>query len=163
MCLSMCYETLHTFCDSLRAHPTLVVMGLRVHCTNTTVTTPAILKSRMQVLVYMMQMNISIHTIHLDTISRQHKLVRGSIIPYLETNRLRPRLLAIQKHAQVRTVQRFWDERFLLYEPIPIAFGCFYQGMPKLPFCRRLRTSLRLLMLPQFLLHMLLLLLLPLL
>jgi hypothetical protein len=39
--------------------------------------------------------------------------------------------------------------RVLLYEPIPITFGCFYQGMSKLFFCRavprRLRTSIRLL------------------
>jgi hypothetical protein len=45
----------------------------------------------------MLKMNISIHTIHLEFRYRQHELFRESVIPYLETNRLRPRLLAIQK------------------------------------------------------------------
>jgi hypothetical protein len=41
--------------------------------------------------------NLSIHTIYLDSHLSRHKLFRGSVILYLETNRLRPRLLAIQK------------------------------------------------------------------
>jgi hypothetical protein len=53
----------------------------------------------------MMKDNISIHTIHLPSMihlpSTIHlhpdEIFRKSVIPYLETNRLRPRLLAIQK------------------------------------------------------------------
>jgi hypothetical protein len=59
-----------------------------------------------------------------------------------------------KKVAQWRTVPRFWDKRFLTLEPMQIAFGCFYQGIWKLPFRRRLRlrprrlrASLRLLLL----------------
>jgi hypothetical protein len=59
--------------------------------------TPAVLKSRIQALVDMLKVNMSIHTLRLDDRYCQHKLFRGSVIPYLETNRLRPRLLAIQK------------------------------------------------------------------
>jgi hypothetical protein len=44
--------------------------------------------------------------------------------------------LPSKEHARIRTVPRFCDEGFLRYEPIPIAFGCSYQGMPKLLFRR---------------------------
>jgi hypothetical protein len=42
-------------------------------------------------------MNVSIHTIHLQLRYSQHELFRESVIPYLATNRLRPRVRAIQK------------------------------------------------------------------
>jgi hypothetical protein len=41
--------------------------------------------------------NTSIHTIHLDSHFSKHELFRESVIPYLETNRLRPRVHANQK------------------------------------------------------------------
>jgi hypothetical protein len=44
-----------------------------------------------------MKMNISIHTIHLHVHYLAHEFFRGSVVPYLETNRLRPRVRAIQK------------------------------------------------------------------
>jgi hypothetical protein len=68
-----------------------------------------------------------------------------SVVPYLDTNRFRPRLLAIQKTRPFHAESRCWDERFLLLEPIPIEFGCFDQGMTKLLFRRRLQTFVRLL------------------
>jgi hypothetical protein len=51
----------------------------------------------MQVLVDMMKVNTSVHTIHVDSHFSEHEIYRESVIPYLETNRFRPRLLAIQK------------------------------------------------------------------
>jgi hypothetical protein len=84
---------------------------------------PAVLKSQIQALLDMMKVNMSIHTLHAHDQYSEHELYRRSVIPYLETNRLRPRLLAIQKtrpHAYrakvlgrallaVRTdVNRFW-------------------------------------------------------
>jgi hypothetical protein len=45
----------------------------------------------------MMKVNTSMHTIRLDPRYSRHELFRESVIPYLETNRLRPRLLAIQR------------------------------------------------------------------
>jgi hypothetical protein len=42
-------------------------------------------------------MNMSIHTIHLSHRYSHEEFFRGSVIPYLETNRLRPRVSAIQK------------------------------------------------------------------
>jgi hypothetical protein len=92
-------ETWGAVCDSLETHPTLEVLDLR-GTTRDDTTAPAVLKSQMQVLVDMMKVNTSIHTIHLDLCDlcySEQELYRGSVIPYLETNRLRPRLLAIQK------------------------------------------------------------------
>jgi hypothetical protein len=83
-------------CDSLKAHPTLEVLNLRGVFTVTT-TTPAVLKSQIQALLDMMKTNMLIHTIKLNHQCCCHKIYRESVIPYLETNRLRPRLLAIQK------------------------------------------------------------------
>jgi hypothetical protein len=67
--------------------------------------------------------------------------------------------LPSKDHARFRTVPRFWDEHFILFELIPIAFGCFNQGMVKLHFLRRLRrpVSQRQLSLPLLLLSPLLL------
>jgi hypothetical protein len=59
--------------------------------------TPTVLTSRIQALVDMMKVNVSIHTIHLHDRHSEHDLFRRSVIPYLETNRFRPRLLAIQQ------------------------------------------------------------------
>jgi hypothetical protein len=45
----------------------------------------------------MMKINMSIHTIHLHVHYLDHEFYRESVIPYLATNRLRPRVRAIQK------------------------------------------------------------------
>jgi hypothetical protein len=45
----------------------------------------------------MLKVNTSIHTIRLDPGYDELELFQGSVIPYLETNEFRPRLLAIQK------------------------------------------------------------------
>jgi hypothetical protein len=78
-----------TICDSLKAHPTLEVLNLRGVFTVTTL--------QIEKLVDMMKVNMTIHTLHLNRRYIQHESFRRSVIPYLETNRLRPRLLAIQK------------------------------------------------------------------
>jgi hypothetical protein len=89
-------ETWNALCDSLKTHPTLEVLILRVHFTNTS-TAPAVITSRIQALLDMMKVNISIRTIHLDTRHSEHELFRETVIPFLETNRFRPRLRAIQR------------------------------------------------------------------
>jgi hypothetical protein len=91
-------ETWDAVCDSLKTHPTLQILDLR--CTQHsrwTPLTPAVLKSRIQTLLEMMKVNMSIHTIRFHHQFSEHELFRGSVIPYLETNRLRPRVRAIQK------------------------------------------------------------------
>jgi hypothetical protein len=89
-------EAWGTICDPLETHPTLEVLNLRGTFMYGS-TTPAVLKSRIQAILGMMEMNLSIHTIHLPVRYSEHELFRGSVVPYLKTNRLRLRLLAIQK------------------------------------------------------------------
>jgi hypothetical protein len=89
-------EIWHAICDSLKAHPTLKVLHLRTTFANDSVA-PAVLKTRIQALVDMLKVNMSIHTIHLDSRYSQHELFRGSVIPHLETNKLRGRIRAIQR------------------------------------------------------------------
>jgi hypothetical protein len=62
-------------------------------------TAPAALKSRIQALVDMLKVNVSVHTICLHDHYSEHEFFRGSIIPYLETNRLWLRVRAIQKNS----------------------------------------------------------------
>jgi hypothetical protein len=89
-------ETWSVICDALKTHPTLEVLNLSSSLT-VAAKIPAVITSRMQALLDMVKINLSIHTIRLkDHYSRQ-ELFQGWVIPYLETNRLRPRLLAIQK------------------------------------------------------------------
>jgi hypothetical protein len=92
-------ETWDAVCDSLKTHPALQLMNLRAYQTVDGVAplAPAVLMSRIQALVDMLKVNMSIHTMHLDDQYSECELFRGSAVPYLETNRLRPRLLAIKK------------------------------------------------------------------
>jgi hypothetical protein len=80
-------ESRDAVCDSLKTHPTLEVLRLD----------PPVLSSRIQAFVDMLKVSTSIHTIYLHFRYREHELYRGSVIPYLERNKLRPRLLAIQR------------------------------------------------------------------
>jgi hypothetical protein len=89
-------ETWAAICTSLDTHPTLEVLNFFETFDHTSMT-PTVVTFRIQALLNMLKVNTSIHTIHLDDHYSQHELYRGSIIPYLATNRLRPRLLAIQK------------------------------------------------------------------
>jgi hypothetical protein len=93
--LRMGDETWGAICDSVKTHPTLEVLDFGV-AYNDERTTAAFIGSRIQALLDVLKVNLSIHTIHLNRYYSQHKLFRGSVLPYLETNRLRPRLLAIQ-------------------------------------------------------------------
>jgi hypothetical protein len=89
-------ETWDAISDSLKTHPTLEVLDLRVYFTNTT-TAPAVITSRTQALLNMLKVNTSIHTLHLLDRYSEHELYRESIVPYLATNRYRSRIRAIQK------------------------------------------------------------------
>mgnify|MGYP000173012148 CR=1 FL=1 len=82
-------------CDSLKAHPTLEVLNLIMVYTPPTI--PAVITSRIQSLLDMMKRNMSLHTIHLPDHYLDHALFRESVIPYLATNKHRPRVRAIQK------------------------------------------------------------------
>jgi hypothetical protein len=93
-------EAWDAVCNSLKTHPTLQVLNLlsmRMVGDAPTPMPPTVLKSRIQALVDMLKVNTSIYTIGSNARYTEHELFRRTIIPYLVTNRLRPRLLAIQK------------------------------------------------------------------
>jgi hypothetical protein len=94
--LSVSDETWGAICDSLKIHPTLEVLNMP-STLNAATPDPAIITSRIQALLDLMKLNLSIHTMRLHDQDSKHELFRESVTPYLETNRLRPRLLAIQK------------------------------------------------------------------
>jgi hypothetical protein len=91
-----CDETWYAVCDSLKTHPTLEVLNLSMTNSGATAV-PAVAMSWIQTLLDMMKMNVSIHTIHLRDHYLDHALFRRSVLPYLATNRLRPRVRAIQR------------------------------------------------------------------
>jgi hypothetical protein len=89
-------EVWNAVCDSLKAHPTLQVLKLQP--LGAFSLTLAVLTPLIQALVNMLKVNTSIHTIDISPRrNSNHELFRRSVIPSLKTNRLRPRLLAIQK------------------------------------------------------------------
>jgi hypothetical protein len=88
-------ECWNAVCDSLKTHPTLEVLEFEFEIQPAR--PPAVLRSRIQAIVDMLKVNMSIHTIHVTDYYSEHELFRGSVVPYLETNRLRPRVRAIQK------------------------------------------------------------------
>jgi hypothetical protein len=97
-------ETWVAVCDSLKAHPTLEVFDFRAakKFENTFELAepsvfPAVIKSRVQVLLDMLKVNTSIHTLRLDSCYKVNEIFLESVIPYLETNRFRLRIRAIQK------------------------------------------------------------------
>jgi hypothetical protein len=94
-------ESWDTICDSLKTHPTLQVLNLEPSRTSFSfgapLLAPAVLTSRIQALVDMLKVNMSMHTLHLNTRYSEHGLFQTSAIPYLETNRLRPHVRSIQK------------------------------------------------------------------
>jgi hypothetical protein len=87
---TMSDETWDAVCESLKEHPTLQLLNLWSLA-------PAVSKSRIQALVDMLKVNISIHTLHLNCYHNEYELFQRLVIPYLDTNWLRPHILAIQK------------------------------------------------------------------
>jgi hypothetical protein len=125
-------------CDSLKTHPTLQVLDLWV---NENPLTPAVLTSRMQVLVDMMKVNTSIHTIHLNPRYSEHELFRELIVPYLETNRLRPRLLAIQKTRPIAYRAKILGRALLSTRTDANSFWMLLSGNPQVAFSSTTATT----------------------
>jgi hypothetical protein len=93
------HETWDVVCDSLKTHPTLQVLRIWPRgMVQGVPLAPAVLKSRIQALVGMLEVNMSIHIIRLlHYCYSDHELFQESVVPYLEMNRFRPRVRAIQK------------------------------------------------------------------
>jgi hypothetical protein len=91
-------ETWNAVFDSLKTHPTLETLCLRrIRTAGRAPLASAVIKSRIQAVVDMLKENMLIHTVRLDQCLTSTNVYRESIVPYLETNRLRPHVHAIQK------------------------------------------------------------------
>jgi hypothetical protein len=120
-------ETWDLLCNSLKKHPSLQVLHLRF-MRNWLGHAQVVPKSRLQTLVDMLKVNMSIHTIHVAERYREHELFRGSVIPYLETNRLRPRVRAIQKARPIAYRAKVLGQALLAARTNPNRFWMFLSG-----------------------------------
>jgi hypothetical protein len=131
-------ETWGAVCDSLKTHPTLEVLDLFTTFIYTLggapPMAPDVITSRIQALVDMMKMNMSIHTIYLDLIYSETEMYRESVIPYLETNRFRPRLLAIQKSRPITCRAKVLRRALLALRTDPNRFWMFLSGNAEVAF-----------------------------
>jgi hypothetical protein len=131
-------ETWGAVCDSLKTHPTLEVLHL-IHGEHTMATD--VITSRTQALVDMIKVNTSIHTLHVHYWHSEHEMYRGSVIPYLETNRLRPRVLAIQKARPIAYRAKVLGQALLAVRTDPNRFWMLLSGNPEVAFPSRTPTS----------------------
>jgi hypothetical protein len=125
-------ETWDAVCDSLKTHPTLKLLNL--WRANGAPSDPARLKSRMQALVDMMQVNVLIDTIRLSHCYSGHELMRESVIPYLETNRLRPRVRDIQKTRPMAYRAKVLGRALLAARTDVNSFWMLLSGNPEVAF-----------------------------
>jgi hypothetical protein len=126
-------ETWGAVCDSFKTHPTLEVLDIRT-TVEIGILAPAVLKSRIQALLDMVKVNMSIHTIRLDPLYNQHELFRESVIPYLETNRSRPRLFAIQRTRPIMYRAKILGQALFAVRSDPNRFWMFLSGNAEVAF-----------------------------
>jgi hypothetical protein len=82
----------------------------------------------------MMKTNLSIHTIDLAYQYSKTELFRESVIPYLETNRFRPRLLAIQKTRPIPYRAKVLGRALLAVQTDPNWFWMLLSGNDEVAF-----------------------------
>jgi hypothetical protein len=132
-------ETWGSICDSLKTHPTLEVLNMP-STLNTAMTGPAAITSRIQALLDLMELNLSIHTMNLRDEYSKHELFRESVIPYLETNLFRPRLLAIQKTRQIAYRAKVLGQALLAARTDPSRLWMLLSGNAEVAFPPRRTT-----------------------
>jgi hypothetical protein len=118
-------ETWGAVCDSLKTHPTLQVLDLRAF---EPPVPPATITARIPALLGMLKVNNSIHTIHLHSRYSEHELFQGSVTPYLETNRLRPRVRDIQKTLPIAYRAKVLGRALLALRTDPNRFWMLLSG-----------------------------------
>jgi hypothetical protein len=84
--------------------------------------------------VDMLKVNMSIHNIHLDSHPSQHELFRELGMPYLRTNKLRPRLLAIQKTCPIAYRAGVLGRALFAVRADPNRFWMLLSGNPEVAF-----------------------------
>jgi hypothetical protein len=130
-------------CDSLKTHPTLEVLDLAefMYMRGRPAMAPDVITSRMQALGDMIKVSMSIHTIHLDSrYSQAHEIYRESVIPYLETNQFRPRLLAIQKTRPIAYRAKVLGRALLATRTDANSFWMLLSGNAEVAFPSRTTT-----------------------
>jgi hypothetical protein len=127
-------ETWGAICDSLETHPTLEVLELFNHVAAYPSSVLSLITPRVQALVDMLKANMLIHTIGVHYCYREHELYRKSVIPCLETNRLRPRLLAIQKTRPITYRAKVLGRALLAVRTDPNSFWMLLSGNPEVAF-----------------------------
>jgi hypothetical protein len=132
-------EAWSVICDSLETHPTLEVLDLRTTYNDATMD-PVMLKTRIHAILDMMKVNMSIHTIHLDSRYSENELFRESVIPYLVTNRLRPRIRAIQKTRPIAYRTKVLGRALLAAHTDPNRFWMLLSGNADVAFPSRTTT-----------------------
>jgi hypothetical protein len=137
-------KTWNAVCFSLKAHPTLQVLKLRwpMRPLGVAPLPLALLKSRIQALVDMLKANMSIHTVHLTPrYYSEHELFREAIIPYLDTNRLRPRLRAIQKSIPIAYRVKVLGRALLAVRTDTNSLWMLLSGNPEVAFPQTIATT----------------------
>jgi hypothetical protein len=137
-------EAWNAICDSLKTHPALQVLSLRwpIRSLGNAPLALAVLKSRIQALVDMLKVNMSIHTIRLSEPSySEHELFRGAIIPYLETNRLRPRVRAVQKTCPIAYRAKVLGRALLAVRTDANSLWMLLSGNPDVAFSSTTATT----------------------
>jgi hypothetical protein len=133
-------ETWGAICDSLKTHPTLEVLNLS-STNNDAATARNIITSRIQALLDMMKMNISIHTIHLDSSYSEHELFRQAVIPFLKTNQLRARVRSIQRTLPILYRSKVLGRALLSARRDTNRFWMLLSGNPEVTFASRMTTT----------------------
>jgi hypothetical protein len=131
---TMSDETWGAICDSLKTHPTLEVLDMCQMGSAFPDDAPAVLKSRIKAFVDLLKVNTSIHTIDVDALYRQHEFFRESVIPYLKTNRLRPRVRAIQKTRPIAYRAKVLGRALLAVRTDPNRFWMLLSGNAEVAF-----------------------------
>jgi hypothetical protein len=127
-------------CDSLETHPTLEVLILQDTDSDRPLPVPpAVLKSRVQAIVDMMKVNISIHAIHLA--HRYEVLVGPVIMPYLQKNWFRPRVRAVQKARPIPYRAKVLGRALLAVRTNPNRFWVLLSGNPEVAFSSTTATT----------------------
>jgi hypothetical protein len=130
---TMSDETWDALCDSLKTHPTLQVLKLGP-IYHDAATIPAIITSRVQVLLGMMKVNTSILRIRLRYQYSQHEIFRQSVVPYLETNRFRLNVRAIQKNLPIPYRAKVLGRALLAVRTDPNRFWMLISGNAEVAF-----------------------------
>jgi hypothetical protein len=132
-------DTWCAVCGHLKAHPTLEILDIEQLPDSTCAPlAPAVVMSWIQVLVDMLKVNTVLYSINVpDHDFIDYELFQSSARPYLETNWLRPRLLAIQRTLPIAYRGQVLGRALLSSRTDPNRFWMLLSGNAELAFLSR--------------------------